>query len=99
MKKYVVKPKLTDKGFPTHNSHYHSAHTKTDKMEKAKFPKGYEKMKRVDAKLPKNELAGKNLKSGKIEVSRKVPKQYRKEVAFHERTESKLIKKMSGKKR
>ena len=92
MKKYVLKPRIDDNGFPTHNPHYQFAHQKAEKLEKAKFPKGYEQLKKLDAKLPKHELIGKNLKSGKIEVSKKVPKKLRKEVAFHEWKESQFIK-------
>lgn len=92
MKKYYLKDRLKDSGFPTHNPFYQIAHRKAEKLEKQKFPTGYEKMKSIDAKLSKHELAGKNLRSGKIEVSKKVPKQYRKEVAYHERMENKFIK-------
>lgn len=93
MTKYTIKPKLKNSGYPTHSSLYPWAHKKTDKAEKAKYPKGYAEMKKIDAKLSKNELAGKNLRSGKIEVSRKVPKRLRSEVAFHEKTESNLLRK------
>lgn len=79
-------------GFPTSNPHYQSAHEQADKAEKKKYPSGYAKMKRVDASLPENELAGKNLKSGKIEVSEKVPKPLRKEVAYHEKVENQRLK-------
>lgn len=87
-KKYTVKPSLKKSGFPTSSPHYQAAHRIADKAEKAKYPQGYEQMKKVDARLPKGELAGKNLKNGKIEVSEKVPAKFRAEVALHERTES-----------
>lgn len=98
MTKYKVVDKLTKKGYPESDKHYQSAHKETDVKEKKKFPKGYAEMKKVDAKLPEPQLAGKNLKSGKIEVSKKVPVKYRKEVAFHEETEHKNLKRMDKKK-
>lgn len=91
--KYKVVKKLEDKGFPTHDKKYHSAHEEADKKEKKKFGKDYESMKKVDSKLSKHELAGKNLKSGKLEVSSKVPKKYRKEVSYHEEMENKILSK------
>jgi hypothetical protein len=89
---YHLKDKLTDKGFPTHSKKYASAHEQADKAEKKKFPrKDYVAMQKVDAKLPKGQLAGKNLKNGKIEVSRKVPAKLRREVQYHEKVESKQL--------
>ena len=90
---YKVVKELKDKGFPTHAKKYHSAHEEADKKEKKKFGKNYESMKKIDSKLGKHELAGKNFRSGKIEVSSKVPKKYRKEVAYHEEIENKILKK------
>lgn len=98
MKKYYLKDRLKDSGFPTHSSFYQNAHRKAEKLEKKKFPDGYEAMKKIDEKLKKHELAGKNLKSGKIEVSKKVPKKFRNEVAYHEKMESKFIKQAKKKK-
>jgi len=86
--KYETKDKISDKGYPQQSKKYPSAHEAADKEEKKRFPKGYKAMKKVDAKLPKHELAGKNLKSGKLEVSKRVPTHLRKEVAFHEKVES-----------
>jgi hypothetical protein len=98
-RKIIVKPKLTDAGFPVHSRFYQQAHRKADVAEKARFPKGYERMKKVDKNLPARQLAGKNSKSGMIFVSAKVPKSLRKEVAYHESVESKAIKKARSKKR
>lgn len=88
---YKTVNKLERKGFPTDKKKYPEAHEAADKKEKKKFGKGYEKMKKVDDKLKKGELAGKNFKSGKIEVSKKVPKNLRKEVAYHEKIENKIL--------
>jgi hypothetical protein len=85
---------LTDKHFPVHTKGYAAAHEEADKEEKKAFgKKTYEALKKVGNKLKKHELEGKNLKSGELEVSVKVPKKLRKEVAFHEEVESKILKK------
>ena len=73
--KYKVVKELKAKGWPTATRRYAEAHEAADKAEKAKYGKSYERMKKVDASLKKGELAGKNTKSGKIEVSSKVPKE------------------------
>ena len=86
---------IEEKGFPTAEKDYEDAHKHADILEKKKYPKGYEKLKKIDNNLPKRQLAGKNLPSGKIEVSKKVPKSLRKEVAFHERVENKYLKSKS----
>ncbi len=90
---YMLMSELNDSGFPVDTPEYLKAHHEANKAEKEQYPKGYEKMKSVDAKLSKHELAGKNLKSGKIEVSAKVPKKLRAEVALHEEVESKALRK------
>lgn len=97
---YHLAKKLTDSGFPTHDPNYHSAHRKADELEKAEFgKKPYNEMKKIDRKLPANELAGKNLKSGKLEVSKKIPAKYREEVAFHEKVENTILRNKLRKKR
>jgi hypothetical protein len=97
MSKYKVVPKITKKGYPTSSSHYPTAHEKADKVEKAAYPKGYKQMQKVDDKLGKRELAGTHTKSGKIEVSKKVPPKDRNEVALHEFVEWKEDKKLCAK--
>lgn len=91
MAKTKIVKRLSNKGFPQASKFYQEAHRQADKAEKAKFPSGYEAMKKIDAKIPKGELAGKNLANGKIEVSAKVPAKYRAEVAFHEKQEHQNI--------
>lgn len=88
---YKVVRSLKARGWPTVNKSYHYAHELADKAEKKKYRKSYERMKQVDAKLKKGELAGKNTRSGKIKVSAKVPAKYRQEVAYHERKEYKIL--------
>ena len=91
---YRLVSDLHDTGFPTHNNLYSTAHAKANRAEKAKFgAAAFDAMMKVDAGLKKHELAGKNLKSGKIEVSKKVPKKYRAEVALHEEVENKALRK------
>lgn len=92
---YHTEKYISDAGYPIHpdKEAYEKAHAKANKAEKKAFPKGYEKMKKVDAKLGKHELAGKNTKTGKIKVSEKVPKKLRAEVALHEKVESRELKK------
>lgn len=87
---YVLDNKIKDDGFPTHpKKPYQRAHREADKKEKAKFgARDYDKLKRIDNKLPKHELAGKNTRSGKIEVSKKVAPKLRPEVAYHEMVEN-----------
>ena len=92
--KYKLEKKIVKKGFPTTAKGYQTSHEKADKVEKKADPKAYKAMKKVDNKLGKNELAGKNLKSGKILISKKVPKKDRENVYLHEKVENKnLLKK------
>jgi len=90
--------KLSDKGYPYHSKNYREAHSEADKAEKKKFPKGYEKLKKSEKKLGKNELMGTNKKSGKIEVEKKFSKN-KKEIAYHEKMEHKALKRLSHKKK
>jgi hypothetical protein len=60
--------------------------------EKKKFgAKAFAAVQRVAKKLPKDELLGSHTKSGKIKVSKRVPKAYRAQIAYHERVESRLM--------
>lgn len=98
--KYELKDKLTTKGFPYQEPGYRTAHEEASKAEKKKFgKKSYNKLKKMDEEFPVGELIGKNLKSGKIEVSRKVPKPLRQEVAYHETVENKILLKKAAKKK
>lgn len=90
---YHLKDKIPHGGYPRSQKRYATAHKMADIAEKKKYPRGYERMKKIDARLPSKQDAGTNTKSGKIEVSKKVPVALRKEVAFHEKIESKKLKK------
>lgn len=90
--------KLSDHGYPYHSKHYKTAHEEASKAEKKKFPKGYEELKKDEHHLGKHELMGTNKRSGKIEVEKKF-KKFGKEIEYHERQESKNIKRLESKKR
>lgn len=95
---YHLEKEISDKGFPRSEKRYEAAHKQADIQEKKDFPKGYEEMKHVDARLGRHELSGKNLKGGKIEVSEKVPKKLRQEVAEHEFIENRILRGKGNKK-
>lgn len=96
MPKYKVIKELKSKGWPTANKKYHEAHEIANKVEKKDYgSKAFKYMEKVDDRLKRGELAGKNTKTGKIEVSQKVPKKYRPEVAKHESTEYKALKRLT----
>ena len=84
--------KLTDSGFPTHSGQYREAHREANRAEKKKFgEKSFDALEKIAKKAGSHELIGKNTKSGKIEVEKKVPKALREEVAFHEKIENKIL--------
>lgn|SRR5574338_1244863 len=97
---YHLKSSIKDKGYPTsEGSRYERAHASANKAEKNRFPRGFEELKALDISLgKKHELAGKSTKAGKIEVSKKVPKNLRSEVKFHEKVESKALGKNNARK-
>lgn len=88
---YKLVARLSDRGFPRADPRYDYAHRKADEAEKKAHPKGYQALKKIDAKLGRHELAGKNNKAGEITISRKIPVRYRTEVAEHELAENKLL--------
>lgn len=88
---------IKKKGFPLTDKKYKTSHEEADIAEKKKYPKGYKELKNIDEKISKNQLIGKNTKTGKIEVSKKVPKKLRNEVAFHEKVENKNINRLKKK--
>jgi hypothetical protein len=91
---YTSANRISDKGFPTHSKKYNEAHKEANKEEKQKFgEKAFKEMEKIDSKLEKHELAGKNTRTGKIEVSYKVPKKFREQVAYHEKVENKILRK------
>jgi len=97
---FKVVSHLSDKGFPTKLKEYHYAHEKANKAEEKKFgKKSFNELEKFVRGANKDELIGKNSKTGKIEVEKKVPKKLRKEVAYHEKVENKILReKRSNKK-
>jgi hypothetical protein len=90
--------KLTDKGFPTHAKRYKTAHRSANKDEKKAFgEKSFKALEKISRKVSSHELIGKNTRSGKVEVSSKVPKKYRNEVAYHEKKENDILRRKNGK--
>ncbi len=91
---YKLVDSLNDKGFPRDKNDYLEAHKMANKKEKSAYGKRpFKQLERIDDKLSKHELAGKNLKTGKLEVSKRVPKKLRSEVAYHEEVENKILRK------
>ena len=90
---YHTEKYIKDEGFPTHDKRYAEAHEAADKAEKKKYPTGYEKLKKIVRKTSKGQLLGKSTKSGAVDVSEKVPKKLRPEVAYHEKVENKSLRK------
>ena len=97
--KYKVEKdiKANPKKFPLSSKEYPTAHRAANKAEKSKYPHGFKELTRLEHHLGKGELLGKSTKSGKIEVSSKVPVKNRNEVALHEKVENKKIKQMCKK--
>lgn len=84
--KYTLRDKITYKGKLYTTKAKKSAHREADKAEKQKYGKRrYAAVERVIRALPKHELAGKVTKTGKILVSKKVPRKLRSQVAFNEK--------------
>lgn len=89
-----LKSTISAKGFPVSSSKYAASHRKASEEEKKRFPKGYEQLKKLDRSAgQKHQMLGTHTKSGKVEISKQVPKPLRKEVKFHEKTEAALMKK------
>jgi len=86
---YKVVNKIKKAKYPMGSPKYREAHNEANRAEKKEYPKGYEKMKSIDDRLPKGEYAGTHDKAGNIKVSKRVPKKERPEVARHEFVEHK----------
>jgi len=86
---------LKSKGSTVNLKGYLSAHEKASKAEKKKYgAKAYKSLEKLDREAGrKHELVGKNTPSGKISVAKAVPKSKRAEVAYHEKVESKELRK------
>jgi len=72
----------------TKSKSYHDAHEYASEKEKKKYPKQYRKLNKwIEKNTKPDEYVGMNYKDGKIEEEKKVPRKYRKEVAYHEKVE------------
>lgn len=91
--KYKTKSSLKaqPKKFPLSSKRYSEANRIADEKEKKSHPKGYQKLKKIEGKTKKGEILGHINKSGKVTVSKKVPKSLRKEVAEHDIMERKYL--------
>lgn len=87
VKSFKVVKKISRKGYPENTKKYPEAHSEASAQEKKKFPKGYQKLKKLDKKIPQGEMIGGHTRSGKVTISKKVPKAQRKEVVYHEHKE------------
>ena len=89
---YKLVKRIKSKGWPVSSHKYRKAHKEADKRERKRF--GKRRFKEVEAiakKIPKGELAGKHTKTGKVIISKRVPEKYRSQIAYHERTEHRLM--------
>lgn len=87
--KIILKNKLTDKNSLVQKKGYSKANSMADEIEKKKYPKGYEKLKKEERSLSRHEVMGK-VKGKNIEVEKKFKKN-KKEIALHDEIEKKLI--------
>lgn len=92
-RKAKIVKKITDKGFPYHSVNYREAHEEASTKEKKKYPKGYAILKNKMKTLGHDEMMATNKRSGKIEIEQKF-KKYRSELAYHEKEESKALKRL-----
>lgn len=84
--KIKITNKISDKGYPISNSCYKQAHRQANQKEIQKYGKRqFNKLNSIIKTLiPKGELDGKHTITRTIQISKKVPKEYRNQVKFHE---------------
>lgn len=81
---------------------YPKSHAYANREEKKKYPNKYEKLNKwMDKNQKQHEYIGMNYKNGKVKVEKRVPKEFRPELVYHEREELKkrkqLQRKLNGK--
>jgi len=87
---YKLVKKIKRKGWPTASKKWKKSHTAANKATlKAMGSKVAKRVNKI--KVPKNELLGSHTKSGKILISKRVPKTLRGAIAYHERVEHRLM--------
>ncbi len=84
---------LSEKGSTDKMKGYPAAHEKANKAEKKKFgTRAFNSLKKLDEEAGReHKLIGKNTPKGKISVAKAVPKNRRKEVAYHEKVENDIL--------
>lgn len=96
---YALVDLIKRSGYPTTSKAYRKAHKEANRQEKQRFGVGaFKAINRIALKLPKGELLGSHTNGGKIKVSSKVPRKYRKEIEYHERIEHRAMNKKKCKK-
>lgn len=96
--KYELVKRITKREGAATDIHYKEAHEYADKLEKAKYSDGYERLRKLETVLTKDWF-GDNFPDGRIIVSKVVPEALREEVAFHEHTENLKLKELHKKDR
>lgn len=92
--KYKTVKKLPERKYPLQDKRYGAANELANEEEKKKYgDKKFKRTLKVDRKLPKGQVAGHFNRKGKIYVSKKVPKDLREEVAYHDEVEKEYFNK------
>ena len=83
---------ISSKGYPTSSKSYPESHKKADKEELKEYgKKRWDRVEKVAVDLPEQELAGSH--NNKLIVSKKVPKELRGQVLYHEKKEKEIMEK------
>ena len=91
---YKIVPKIKRKGWPTSSKKWKKAHSEANKYERKRFGKrAFKAVQKIVESMPQDELLGTHTKTGKIRISKRVPKKYRPQIAAHERFEHRIMKK------
>lgn len=89
---YKLVKKIKRAGWPTTSKKWRSAHSKANLAEKKRFgKKAFAKVQAIVKKMPKDELLGTHTKKGLIRISKRVPKPYRPQIAYHEKVEHRIM--------
>jgi len=87
---YKLVKKIKREGWPTASKKWKRSHVAANKATlKAMGSKVAKRVNKI--KVPKTELLGSHTKSGKIIISKRVPKTLRGAIAYHERVEHRLM--------
>lgn len=81
--KFKTVNNIKEKGYPTSSKYYKEAHEEADVNEKKKAPKEYKQLKKIEKKMKPHTLMGTHSKSGKVTISKVVPKRLRNHVAVN----------------